>query len=249
MTEMTTALNSRIIFISAFFATFSAVNLQASDQEELSPSMVSCPSASSSSSSNNEIPFDTQHPLIKSASDNLLVDLTKGQEIVKEALRGALEKKLVSNYQPLATLSAQARDIGLDGDKIATKAFHKYFRENLQKDIITLYLKQSPIKTTKGDYYTSSFNNRFQIAWKQADEENVHKVFDNLPLSQWTKLFEGGSGTMPLFQKITEPQNADYFMGMKNAEDVRARGITYLTEMRTFVSSKRDEYKRITFGK
>lgn len=242
-------LNSKIFIMSALLATSLVSCAQASEtsplEETASYGASSSHTASSSSQDVQQVFIDTSNPAIKAATDQLLLDLTKGQQIVKEALRGALEKKLESNYRPIDTLKAQASAAGLDSDQIAEKAFDQFFTSTFQKDFITLYIKDSPLEKANTDYYGS----RVHVSWSVRDTQHVHENFDELPLSKWIEKWIGAHNAMPFVQSRDRLVSNDFITGMYNASDVSLRGVSYLQGLYTFVSSKREVYKVMTFGK
>jgi hypothetical protein len=246
MIKNITILDSKIFLLSALLATSLASCVQACENSPLEESSNFV--ASASSHAVQEVFIDTSNALIKAGSDQLLVDLTKGQQAVKEALRGALEKKLASNYQPIDTLKTQASEAGLDSDKIAAKAFDKYFASTFQASLIGEYIKEKAIDKCANDYHGDA-SARKSVSWSSRDTQHVHRKFDNLPLSKWAKMWTGSYNGMPFVESRADLRDSDYVTGMYNASDINSRGVAYLQALHTFVSSKRDEYKLMTFGK
>lgn len=233
--------NPKMFLLSTLLATSLVAGVQASAlQEDVYHSTSSKPSQT--------VFIDAENAVIKGSSEEILLEVTKGQQVIKDALRSAIEKKLLSNYQPIENLKKQASAIGLEADVIATEFFNTYFSSVIQKSVIEEYLTQKPLVKCQSDYYSSS--PKIQVSWGDNDSERVHTTFDTLPLNDWPSQWEGAHYAMPFVTNVYAPmQPTDFIAGMAKRDDLSAKGVTYLKLLHSYVSDKKAEYSLLTFGK
>ena len=192
--------------------------------------------------------MDVNNALIKTAPDELLLELQKTRASVKEALRGALEKKFVSEYKELETLKREASAAGYLGYDIADEAFNASFELNFQRNLIEQYLKTMPIPTTATDHYMD--HGKKHVLWTSRDTCAVAGYFGELPLEQWHERWAGPHTAVPFTQVVSaNRQPTDYLFGMTKAEEIHMRGVAYLASLYAHVFQKRNDYKMMVFGK